>query len=63
MLFFRCSEDSFNGFFSQFIYRFVPKGMTDVFCHFHIFFPNMTHYYLHMIFAFRTFMETWAIGT
>lgn len=63
MLLLCCSKNPFDCFFPQFINLFVSKSMTDIFCHFHILFPNMTHDHLHMVFTFRTFMDTWTLGT
>lgn len=57
VLFFRCPQNSLNGFFSQIIDLFVPQRMTDILCLFHVFFPYMPCHHFHMILTFRTFLQ------
>ena len=42
---------------------FIPSYMSDIFCFFYIFFPNMTCYHLYMILAFCTFGYLWTFFT
>ena len=53
-----CSKNPFACFFPLFINLFV----SDIFCHFHVLFPNMTYHCLHIFFTFRTFMESWQLA-
>ena len=56
MLLFHCSQNPFDCFFSQFINLFVSQCMTNVFCHFHVFFSNMVQDYFYMVFVFCAFV-------
>ena len=42
---------------------FIPSYMSDIFCFFYIFFPNMTCYHFYMILAFCTFGYLWTFFT
>ncbi len=59
MVFLSCSKDSFYSFFSVRIQIFHAKCTSDILAYFHVFFPDMTGNYLHVILTMRTLLKEW----